>query len=69
MPNAPHDPGQSPDDQPMVEMLLNVGDSLRIGDQVLRLMDIDGEYSMLRVDLANDEQNACESSGWAELPR
>ncbi len=69
MPNAPHDPGQSPDDQPMVEMLLNVGDSVRIGDQVLRLMDIDGEYSMLRVDLANDEQNAFESSGWAELPR
>ncbi|MCX7422226.1 MAG: hypothetical protein NT013_22150 [Planctomycetia bacterium] len=69
MPNDPHVPDSSIDELPMVEMLLNVGDSVRIGDRVLRLMDIDGDSSMLRVDLITDGQGSFEDSGWSELPR
>ncbi len=69
MSNDSFNPDPSINDLPMVEMLLNVGDSVRIGDRVLRLMDIDGESSMLRIDLVADEHDSFEDSGWAELPR
>ncbi len=69
MPNDSHNPDSFTDERPLVEMLLNVGDSVRIGDRVLRLMDIDGDASMLRVDLVTDDHDSFEDSGWSELPR
>jgi hypothetical protein len=69
VPNDSTNPDPSLQDAPMVEMFLNVGDSVRIGDRVLRLMDIDGDSSMLRVDLASDGSDPFEDSGWSELPR
>lgn len=67
--NDSHNPGSSDVEQPLVEMMLNVGDSVRIGDRILRLMDIDGDASMLRVDLVADTDDSFEDSGWSELPR
>ena len=69
MPNHSLKPDPSFNDVPMVEVFLNVGDSVRIGDRVLRLMDIDGESSMLRIDLASNEDAPFDDSGWSELPR
>ncbi len=69
MQNHSLNPDPSFNDVPMTEVFLNVGDSVRIGDRVLRLMDIDGESSMLRIDLASNEDDSLEYSGWSELPR
>lgn len=68
MANDSFSPEPSLDDLPMVEVLLNIGDSVRIGDRVLRLMDIDGEESMLRVEPEEDD-NLLGDFGWTELPR
>ena len=62
-------PDLSIEDLPMVEVLLNVGESVRIGNRVLRLMDIDGESFMLRIDPTSDDDDPLEDSGWSELPR
>lgn len=69
VPNDSLQPDLTIDELPMVEVFLNVGDSVRIGDRVLQLMDIDGESSMLRIDLASNEDDSLEDSGWSELPR
>ena len=55
------------DELPMVEVWLDVGESLRLGDSVLRVLDTDGEDAMLRVDPATPEDD--DETRWAELPR
>lgn len=52
---------------PMVEIWLEIGDALRLGDQVLRVLDTDGEDTMLRVEPATPEDDA--ETLWAESPR
>ena len=52
---------------PMVEVWLEIGDSLRLGDRVLRVLDTDGEDLMLRVEPVTPEEN--DVTRWAELPR
>ncbi|MBC7819823.1 MAG: hypothetical protein IAG10_23310 [Planctomycetaceae bacterium] len=57
-----------PDEFPMVEVWLDVGDALRLGDRVLRVLDTDGDDTMLRLDratLEDEDDGTC----WAELPR
>jgi len=56
-----------PDEPPMVEVWLEIGDSLRMGDRVLRVLDTDGEDLMLRVEPVTPEEE--DETRWAELPR
>lgn len=56
-----------PDEPPMVEVWLDVGDALRLGDRVLRVMDTDGEDTMLRLDRVTPEDD--DETRWSELPR
>ena len=56
-----------PDEHPMTEIWLEVGDSLRLGDRVLRVLDTDGEDTMLRLDYVNPVDD--DDTRWAELPR
>ena len=58
---------QPVDESPMVEVWLDVGDSIRLGDRVLRVLDTDGEDTMLRLDHATSDDDDC--TRWAELPR
>lgn len=55
------------DEPPQVEVWLDVGDAIRIGDSVLRLLDTDGQDTMLRVDSAVTDDD--DKTHWAELPR
>lgn len=57
----------SPDEPPLVEVWLDVGDALRLGDRVLRVMDTDGEDTMLRLDRVTSEDD--DETNWSELPR
>ena len=59
--------GLPPGELSMVEVWLDVGDALRLGDRVLRVLDTDGEDTMLRVELATPEDD--DETPWAELPR
>lgn len=52
---------------PTVEVWLEIGDALRLGDQVLRVLDTDGEDTMLRVEPATPDDD--DETRWAELPR
>jgi hypothetical protein len=52
---------------PMVEIWLEIGESLRVGGRVLHVLDTDGDDAMLRVDRATPEDN--DETCWAELPR
>jgi hypothetical protein len=52
---------------PMVEVWLEIGDSLRLGDRVLRVLDTDGEDTMLRVESVTRPDP--DETHWAELPR
>ena len=63
MPTNDPPPGESP----MVEVWLEIGDSLRLGDRVLRVLDTDGEDTMLRVEPATPADD--DETRWAELPR
>ncbi len=55
------------DEPPLVEVWLDVGDALRLGDRVLRVMDTDGEDTMLRLDRVTSEDD--DETRWSELPR
>lgn len=57
-----------PDEPPLVEVWLDIGDSLRLGDRVLRVLDTDGEDAMLRLDRVNPNDEDDETR-WSELPR
>ena len=57
----------SPDEPPLVEVWLDVGEALRLGDRVLRVMDTDGEDTMLRLDSVTPEDD--DETRWSELPR
>lgn len=59
--------GLPPDELPMVEVWLEIGDSLRLGDRVLRVLDTDGEDTMLRVEPVTAEDD--DETRWADLPR
>ena len=59
--------GLSPHDLPMVEVWLDVGEALRLGNNVLRVLDTDGENAMLRVETVTPADD--DESRWAELPR
>lgn len=60
--------GLPPGEIPMIEVWLEIGDSLRLGDRVLRVLDTEGEDAMLRIDRVTPEQDDDETC-WAELPR
>lgn len=60
-------PGLPLDEFPMVEVWLDVGEALRLGNSVLRVLDTDGEDAMLRVEKTMPE--ADDETRWAELPR
>ena len=61
-------PGPSPSDLPMVEVWLEIGEALRFGNSVLRVLDTDGEDTMLRLDTLTPEDDDDETC-WTELPR
>lgn len=52
---------------PLVEVWLNVGETLRLGDRVLRVLDTDGDDTMLRIDRVTAVDD--DETRWAELPR
>lgn len=64
-----NDPLSNPssDEPPLVEVWLDVGEALRLGDRVLRVMDTDGEDTMLRLDRVTPEDD--DETRWSELPR
>ena len=55
------------EESPMVEVWLDVGDSLRIGNSVLHVLDTDGDDTMLRVERVSPDHE--DDTRWAELPR
>lgn len=55
------------EESPMVEVWLEVGESLRLGGSVLRVLDTDGDDTMLRVDPVTTDSD--DETRWAELPR
>ncbi len=57
----------SSDQPPLVEVWLDIGEALRLGSSVLRVLDTDGEETMLRVDPATPEVD--DETRWSELPR
>ena len=59
--------GPLPGELPMVEVWLDIGEALRLGNSVLRVLDTDGEDTMLRVDSATPEDD--NDTHWSELPR
>ena len=59
--------GSSSDQPPLVEVWLDIGEALRLGSSVLRVLDTDGEDTMLRVDPATPEDD--DETRWSELPR
>lgn len=59
--------GLPQDEPPLVEVWLDVGEALRFGDRVLRVMDTDGEDTMLRLDRVTPEDD--DEIRWSELPR
>lgn len=67
MPTNEPIPGQSADEPPLVEVWLDVGEALRLGDRVLRVMDTDGEDTMLRLDRVTPADD--DETRWSELPR
>lgn len=56
-----------PDEPPLVEIWLEIGDAIRLGDRVLRVLDTDGDDTMLRLDRVAPQDD--DRTGWAELPR
>ncbi|RLT07565.1 MAG: hypothetical protein DWI21_09440 [Planctomycetota bacterium] len=56
-----------PDEPPMIEVWVDVGEALRLGSSVLRVMDTDGEDTMLRLDSATADDD--DETRWVELPR
>lgn len=55
------------EEPPMVEVWVDVGEALRLGSSVLRVLDTDGEDTMLRLDHVTADDN--DETRWAELPR
>lgn len=67
MPSDDSLPDPPSDELPMVEVWLEVGDALRLGSSVLRILDTEGEDAMLRLDDAKPEVG--DDTRWEELPR
>ena len=67
MPTSDPLPDPLPGELPMVEVWLDIGEALRFGNSVLRVLDTDGEDTMLRVDPVTHDDDA--ETRWAELPR
>lgn len=63
------EPELPPGDTPQVEVQLNVGDAVRIGSRILRVLDIEGDSSMLRLESLSDDDGDAEDSRWWEIPR
>lgn len=65
-----NDPPSGPptEEPPQVEVWLDIGDALRLGNRVLRVLDTDGEDAMLRLDRVNPDDED-DGTSWAELPR
>ena len=59
--------GSSSDQPPLVEVWLDIGEALRLGSSILRVLDTDGQDTMLRVDPASPEDDG--ETRWSELPR
>ena len=55
------------EESPMVEVWLEIGESLRVGGSVLHVLDTDGDDTMLRVDRVTSDSD--DETRWAELPR
>lgn len=68
---TPHfsESAQPQGDMPQVEVQLNVGDAVRIGGRILRVLDIEGDSSMLRLESLSDDDGDAEDSRWWEIPR
>lgn len=54
------------EEPPMVELWLEIGESLQVGGRVLHLLDTDGDDAMLQVDRVTPDHD---ETRWAELPR
>ena len=67
MPNNDSSSDSPMEEHPMVEVWLDVGDSLRLGDSVLHVLDTDGDDTMLRVERLTPDND--DGTRWAELPR
>jgi hypothetical protein len=59
--------GSPLEETPLVEVWLKIGDSLRLGDRVLRVLDTEGDDTMLRVESVS--VGVDDETHWAELPR
>ena len=60
-------PGLPTEEPPLVEVWLDIGEALRLGNSVLTVLDTDGEDTMLRVETATTEDD--DETRWSELPR
>ena len=67
MPNNDPSSDSPIEEPPMVEVWLDVGDSLRLGNSVLHVLDTDGDDTMLRIERMNPDNE--DGTRWAELPR
>lgn len=59
--------GLPSEEPPMVEVWVDVGEALRLGSSVLRVLDTDGEDTMLRLDRVTVDDD--DETRWAELPQ
>ncbi len=55
------------DEPPLVEIWLDIGEAVRLGNSVLRVLDTDGEDTLLRVETVTPDDD--DETRWAELPR
>ncbi len=67
-------PDPSFDTLPMVEVQLNIGDSVQIGNRILRVIDIeDGEamFKIVSTDARSEfgDDELLDNSRWFDLPR
>ena len=63
-------PNDDRDGQVTLEVELNVGEPIWIGEHRLRVLDIDGDEIVVRVDSPGDDDEFLpEDTGWSDRPR
>lgn len=63
-------PNDDRHDQISVEIELNVGETLWIGEHRLQVLDLDGNEVVVRLDPpGDDDEFLLEDTGWSDRPR
>lgn len=67
-------PDPSFDTPPMVEIQLNIGDAVQIGNRILRVIDIEDGDAMFKIVSADadnpfGDDDLLDNSRWFDLPR